>query len=617
MRRFALLAAVTAAGPIAVAAGQTSSALTFGKTTVGATCAGMDANLKRVNRYSISSGGTVSSLSIYLKPTSTSGTQSVEGIIYADNGGAPGALIGATTPLSFSSTNSAGWYTLRLQSPRTLAAGAYWIGIMTGGTQGVAGYCFDSGASRSRDMNGNQMSSGPSTPFGSFTQDRNLMSVYATYTAPSAPTVSLTANPASITSGASSTLTWSSANATSCAATSPSSWTAATTTSGSQSVTPTATTTYTITCTGAGGMSASSSATVTVSAASSPPPPPPPSGTPARTPPGIPLPAIPSSAHYLSPSGSDSNPGTQAAPWQTIEKAVTAAQPGDTVVFEAGTYGATSTRTDWTSAGTAASPITFIGDPAASSRPTILGYNVLQGAHVRVWNLDFAGPTGVMPNEGTQEVMIWMHANDQQVNDSEVSNSQWHAGIYVDNGDGDKIIGDWVHGNGAFSDSSQANEDQGIYWDASTGTTPGVIADCLVQENYSFGIQLYPNAVGVDVEWNTIVANGTSSGGGGIVVDSAASNNTIQNNIIASNTGHGGVFQGGVYTGSNNLIQNNDIYGNTGLSWPSSAGTLTVGSGNVTTDPRFVGTGTDPYNLQSGSPAIGHYGAYQNGHTGF
>jgi hypothetical protein len=319
----------------------------------------------------------------------------------------------------------------------------------------------------------------------------------------------------------------------------------------------------------------------------------------------------------VSPGGSDSNPGTKTAPWQTIEKAVTAAQPGDTVVFEAGTYGATSTRTDWTSAGTAASPITFIGDPAASSRPTILGYNVLQGAHVRVWNLDFAGPTGVIPNEGTQEVMVWMHANDQQVNDSEVSNSQWHAGIYVDNGDGDKIIGDWVHGNGAFSDSSQANEDQGIYWGQSTGATPGVIADCLVQGNYSFGVQLYPNAVGVNVEWNTIVTNGTSSGGGGIVVDSATSDNTIQNNIIASNTGHGGVFQGGVYSGSNNLVQNNDIYANTGLSWPSSAGTLTIGSGNVTSDPGFVGTGANPYDLQAGSPAIGHYGAYQNGQTGF
>jgi hypothetical protein len=73
------------------------------------------------------------------------------------------------------------------------------------------------------------------------------------------PTVTLTANPTSITSGQSSTLTWSSTNATSCSGVnfSPSG------TSGSSSVSPTITTTYSLTCTGAGG-SSSGSATVTV-----------------------------------------------------------------------------------------------------------------------------------------------------------------------------------------------------------------------------------------------------------------------------------------------------------------------------------------------------------------
>jgi hypothetical protein len=80
------------------------------------------------------------------------------------------------------------------------------------------------------------------------------------------PTVNLSANPTTIASGGSSTLTWSSSNATSCSATSPSGWTASTTTSGSQAVSPTSTTTYTITCTGAGG-SSSANSTVTVSLA--------------------------------------------------------------------------------------------------------------------------------------------------------------------------------------------------------------------------------------------------------------------------------------------------------------------------------------------------------------
>ncbi|TSC69191.1 MAG: Uncharacterized protein G01um101456_292, partial [Parcubacteria group bacterium Gr01-1014_56] len=81
------------------------------------------------------------------------------------------------------------------------------------------------------------------------------------------PTVSLISSPSSLTSGQSATLTWSSANATSCTASNG--WTGTKATSGTQSVTPTATASYTITCTGAGG-SASQSTTISVSVSSTP-----------------------------------------------------------------------------------------------------------------------------------------------------------------------------------------------------------------------------------------------------------------------------------------------------------------------------------------------------------
>jgi len=73
------------------------------------------------------------------------------------------------------------------------------------------------------------------------------------------PVTSLSASPATINQGDSSTLTWSATNATSCSA----SWTASTATSGTQSVSPTVTTDYTMTCTGAGG-SDDATSTVTV-----------------------------------------------------------------------------------------------------------------------------------------------------------------------------------------------------------------------------------------------------------------------------------------------------------------------------------------------------------------
>jgi len=86
--------------------------------------------------------------------------------------------------------------------------------------------------------------------------------------ASSAPSVSLTASPPTVTPGGSSTLTWTSTNATTC---NGAPWTSSTAANSSQSVTPAATTTYTLTCSGPGG-SGQDSATVTVN---QPPPPPP------------------------------------------------------------------------------------------------------------------------------------------------------------------------------------------------------------------------------------------------------------------------------------------------------------------------------------------------------
>jgi hypothetical protein len=79
-------------------------------------------------------------------------------------------------------------------------------------------------------------------------------------TPPPATTVSLSANPKTISSGQSSTLSWSSTNATSCAG----SGFSASGTSGSAVVHPTVTTSYSVACTGNAG-SASALATVTMS----------------------------------------------------------------------------------------------------------------------------------------------------------------------------------------------------------------------------------------------------------------------------------------------------------------------------------------------------------------
>ena len=70
---------------------------------------------------------------------------------------------------------------LVFSAPVKLAAGNYWIGVISGVTNSVAGFRYDSVAG-SRDYNTNTFSSGPTNPFGSFTTDAEQTSLYATYT---------------------------------------------------------------------------------------------------------------------------------------------------------------------------------------------------------------------------------------------------------------------------------------------------------------------------------------------------------------------------------------------------------------------------------------------------
>src|SRR5262245_37760107 len=68
--------------------------------------------------------------------------------------------------------------------------------------------------------------------------------------------------------------------------------------------------------------------------------------------------ALPAAAatYYISPTGSDSGPGTSAAPWRTLQKASAGMVAGDTAIAADGEYpgGITHTRD-----GTPTAPISF------------------------------------------------------------------------------------------------------------------------------------------------------------------------------------------------------------------------------------------------------------------
>lgn len=164
----------------------------LGEPEIGAQSRGLESDVKQAIRYSLPTVGHAREIDVHLQPNGVSGQQVLEGVIYADAGGAPGALLATTAAITYSSTSPADWYALKLPRNRTdqnpsglllLAPGDYWIGIIAAGTPGVAAVAFDP-APGDLAYNANPFSAGPSDPFGpSATRDGRL-SMYLSYYAP-------------------------------------------------------------------------------------------------------------------------------------------------------------------------------------------------------------------------------------------------------------------------------------------------------------------------------------------------------------------------------------------------------------------------------------------------
>ncbi|MGI8641324.1 MAG: right-handed parallel beta-helix repeat-containing protein [Pyrinomonadaceae bacterium] len=286
--------------------------------------------------------------------------------------------------------------------------------------------------------------------------------------------------------------------------------------------------------------------------------------------------------------------------------------PGDVGCLRAGDHGARGIEAYMTVSGTPSAPITLKGYPG-DARPTILGYFPIGGNNIVISGLLFDGPTGLVdanPNTNPpippREVnLIWISGDNVEINHCEIRKSLAHAGIYLQDADNARIIGNYIHDNGNFNDPSTANLDHGIYF----GSGSGLIANNIVEKNYAFGVHLYPSASNVIVQQNTIIKNGKS----GVIIGgkttdcqgpcpSQPTNNQVVNNIIALNGLY--AIHSHELTTSGHIVRNN-------LFWQNAAGDIPSDErlkrgltfqNNIQADPRFVGTSN--YHLLTGSPAI-------------
>ena len=127
-----------------------------------------------------------------------------------------------------------------------------------------------------------------------------------------------------------------------------------------------------------------------------------------------PVPFAAAADYFVATHGDDANPGTEAKPWKTPQKASNSVQPGDTVRIGAGSY--SPVKGTWTvrCAGTAEAPITFKarGDGAVRiSTSSVLpadGWKPHKGA---IYQIEVGSPVMAVFQNGLPLVNPWKNHN--------------------------------------------------------------------------------------------------------------------------------------------------------------------------------------------------------------
>jgi hypothetical protein len=308
------------------------------------------------------------------------------------------------------------------------------------------------------------------------------------------------------------------------------------------------------------------------------------------------LPPSTGNTFYVSPSGSDANPGSEAAPWRTVQKAFDTLQPGQTALVRGGTYAANHAMSR---AGTPTQPITVAAYPgerpvlhAASGSPSYPLRLRPGAAYVRVSGFVIEDS----PVVGNVNVYVVAGAHHVEISDNEIRDAKDATGLYVDPGAHHvSILRNVVHHN-----NGPSHQHQGIYIMSDDTLIAGNV---VYGHTNGFGIQVRrgdgtgPNRV--IVAGNTSVRNSQA----GIVLEDAASDVLLVNNVVAFN-GASGIrgYRAGQRLGTGNVAWNNLLYGNAGVECDGN-GIVDCGQ-NLGADPLFADLSAWNLHVRAGSPAV-------------
>jgi len=319
--------------------------------------------------------------------------------------------------------------------------------------------------------------------------------------------------------------------------------------------------------------------------------------------------------YYIATTGSDSNPGTLAAPFLTLQQGVNRAVAGDTVIVRDGTYGHVNSVTGGDGSGNEYSPVVLYNSGTAGAWITIkaehkgaaiLDCEMLCDAYINLYNASYVAIQDLVITRGYKEAI---HSNDsahhitlrgnrfEYIANRSTSTSLGLDGLYANPSCHDFII----DGN-VFHDIGRTNVnwlDHGLYLHGSNYT---------ITNNIFYNIPHGWSIQAADGLSNVLIANNTFAfpNGGGqdgqIMLWNTQSNVSIRDNIFYGPQNYAITR----YTSSvaSCSIDHNIVYGASGMMADASG--CALGTNQIGVNPKFANASSAPFDfhVQAGGPGI-------------
>ncbi len=366
--------------------------------------------------------------------------------------------------------------------------------------------------------------------------------------------------------------------------------------------------------------------------------------------------AFGATTYYVSASGSDSNSGTQAAPFRQIRAAIAVMQPGDTALVGDGSYlGFTMSGMN----GTASAPITIkatgtgaqvtVTTDRTDNRDTILislsSYIVIDGltsfnanrAAVRIdQSPHVTAKNGKFGNNTTWGIFTDF-SDYLDLENNECYGSVQQHGIYVSNTCTNPIVrgnrchdnyGSGIHMNGDVSQGGAgiitgALVENNIIYNNGVGGGSGinmdgvqssVIRNNLIYNNHASGISAYQIDAAQGPKNDEFYHNTVdmaSDARWALHIEQTAGPMTVRNNILNNlNPNHGGID----FNTPNDIANTDSGYNIMDRVSPDDSSVVSLadwqsqgheaGSFSATDSSLFAASGSGNYHLKAGSPAI-------------